>query len=160
MGFPNAYYLKVHYLPVESEPLISELESFFAALADKTRLQITLFLLSKEGATVQEISESLGKSQSLISHHLACLRNCGVVRVEKRGKVLLLLGHWGTGSSNPEEGGGTREVLQVAPSSPVRWSRRREWRRGSRFSINHFKISSPTPDFMESQDLRVLTSLP
>jgi|GEM_PF-174393 len=86
MGFPNAYYLKVHYLPVESEPLISEIESFFAALADKTRLQITLFLLSKEGATVQEISESLGKSQSLISHHLACLRNCGVVRVEKRGK--------------------------------------------------------------------------
>jgi len=28
-----------------AEPLVTELESFFAALADKTRLQITLFLL-------------------------------------------------------------------------------------------------------------------
>jgi len=57
------------------EPLTNELESLFSALADGTRLRIVLFLLDKGEATVNEISKSLGKSQSLISHHMACLRN-------------------------------------------------------------------------------------
>ncbi|ARM77043.1 ArsR/SmtB family transcription factor [Acidianus manzaensis] len=68
-------------------PLMTELESLFSALSDATRLRIVFLLLSKdEGFTVQEISKSLDKSQSLISHHLACLRNCGIVKVEKKGK--------------------------------------------------------------------------
>ncbi|AWR96735.1 metalloregulator ArsR/SmtB family transcription factor [Acidianus sulfidivorans JP7] len=71
----------------EFSPLLAELESLFSALSDKTRLEIVLLLMNKEnGLTVQDISKSLNKSQSLISHHLACLRNCGVVKVEKRGK--------------------------------------------------------------------------
>ncbi|ACP36723.1 transcriptional regulator, ArsR family [Sulfolobus islandicus Y.G.57.14] len=68
------------------EPLTNELESLFSALADGTRLRIVLFLLDKGEATVDEISKSLGKSQSLISHHMACLRNCGIVKVRKDGK--------------------------------------------------------------------------
>ncbi|AWR98523.1 ArsR/SmtB family transcription factor [Metallosphaera hakonensis] len=70
---------------MDNRPLIAELESFFSALSDGTRLEITLFLRDRE-ATVQEIANSLGKSQSLVSHHLSCLRNCGVVKVEKKGK--------------------------------------------------------------------------
>ncbi|MEM1646589.1 MAG: metalloregulator ArsR/SmtB family transcription factor [Sulfolobaceae archaeon] len=70
------------------EPLITELEAFFNAIADKTRLQIILFLLENGEVTVNQISESLKKSQSLISHHLACLRNCGVVKMERRGKFV------------------------------------------------------------------------
>ncbi|AEB95271.1 MULTISPECIES: ArsR/SmtB family transcription factor [Metallosphaera] len=70
---------------MENKPLILELESLFSALSDYTRLEIVLLLLERE-ASVQEISLSLNKSQSLISHHLACLRNCGVVEVKKRGK--------------------------------------------------------------------------
>lgn len=70
-------------------PLITELQSFFSALSDATRLEIVLFLLNKdEGATVQEISSSLERSQPLISHHLACLRNCGIVKAERRGKFV------------------------------------------------------------------------
>ncbi|AAY81016.1 ArsR/SmtB family transcription factor [Sulfolobus acidocaldarius] len=68
------------------EPILSELESFFSALSDKTRLSIVLFLLEKEEVTVDEISRTLNKSQSLISHHLACLRNCGIVKVRREGK--------------------------------------------------------------------------
>lgn len=68
------------------EPLLSELESLFFALADRTRLSIVLFLLDKGEATVSDISKGLGKSQSLISHHLSCLRNCGVVKVRREGK--------------------------------------------------------------------------
>ncbi|MFP3238212.1 MAG: metalloregulator ArsR/SmtB family transcription factor [Caldivirga sp.] len=68
------------------EPLLTVLESLFSALADETRLQIVLLLINQGALPVQEISRRLGKSQSLISHHLNCLRNCGVVRVERRGK--------------------------------------------------------------------------
>lgn len=71
-------------------PLIDELQSFFSALSDATRLEIVLFLLNKgEGATVQEITNALDKSQSLISHHLACLRNCGIVKAERKGKFVV-----------------------------------------------------------------------
>jgi len=68
------------------EPLLTVLESLFSALADETRLQIVLLLINQGALPVQEISRRLGKSQSLISHHLNCLRNCGVVKVERRGK--------------------------------------------------------------------------
>jgi DNA-binding transcriptional ArsR family regulator len=71
---------------MEDEPLLTVLESLFNALADETRLQIVLLLINQGALPVQEISRRLGKSQSLISHHLNCLRNCGVVRVERRGK--------------------------------------------------------------------------
>jgi DNA-binding transcriptional ArsR family regulator len=69
-----------------NESLLLELESFFSALSDKTRLEIVFYLLEKGKATVQDMSRDLKKSQSLISHHLSCLRNCGVVKVEKNGK--------------------------------------------------------------------------
>ena len=68
------------------ENVLNELEIFFNAFADKTRLRIILHLLNNNESTVQELSKALGKSQSLISHHLAYLRGCGVVSVEKRGK--------------------------------------------------------------------------
>jgi len=71
---------------MENEPLLTVLESLFSALADETRLQIVLLLINQGALPVQEISRRLGKSQSLISHHLNCLRNCGVVKVERRGK--------------------------------------------------------------------------
>ncbi|MFP3194197.1 MAG: metalloregulator ArsR/SmtB family transcription factor [Caldivirga sp.] len=68
------------------EPLLMVLESLFNALADETRLQIVLLLINQGSLPVQEISRRIGKSQSLVSHHLNCLRNCGVVKVERRGK--------------------------------------------------------------------------
>jgi DNA-binding transcriptional ArsR family regulator len=86
------------------EPIITELETFFKALADRTRLQIVLFLMDKGEATVMEISENIGKSQSLVSHHLSCLRNCGVVKVNKKGKNSLY-------SISTEE---VREILKTA----------------------------------------------
>ncbi len=66
--------------------LIMALESLFNALSDETRLSIVLLLINHGQLPVQEISRMLGKSQSLVSHHLSCLRNCGVVKVERRGK--------------------------------------------------------------------------
>jgi len=38
---------------------------------------------------VNDICKATGKDQSLISHHMACLRNCGLVNTEKNGKFVI-----------------------------------------------------------------------
>ncbi|WP_126451433.1 ArsR/SmtB family transcription factor [Sulfodiicoccus acidiphilus] len=78
--------------------------SLFSALADTTRLGIVLFLYKNGSATVQDISKSLSKSQSLISHHLACLKNCGVVSYRREGRFIYY-------SLN---GVGIREIVNIA----------------------------------------------
>ncbi len=46
-----------------------------------------LEILAKDGArNVSELCEKLGKEQNLISHHLACLKNCGLVQVTEKGR--------------------------------------------------------------------------
>ena len=61
-------------------------KSFFSALSDETRLTILYTLKEQGGMCVNDICESIGKDQSLVSHHLRCLRNCGFVTLEKQGK--------------------------------------------------------------------------
>ncbi len=58
----------------------------FRALGDRTRLDIVRLLEEKGSLSVSEICEGLGKSQNLVSHHLACLRNCGIVKAERDGR--------------------------------------------------------------------------
>lgn len=58
------------------------------ALADETRLQILDFLQRKREATVSEIQEQIRREQSAISHHLACLRACGIVSTRRDGKFV------------------------------------------------------------------------
>jgi len=50
----------------------------FRALADPTRLAILLALLDDE-QRVADLVEAVGTSQSNVSGHLACLRECGLV---------------------------------------------------------------------------------
>ncbi len=61
---------------------------FFLALADETRLGIVGALRERGALNVGELSRTLNKEQSHVSHHLACLRNCGIVRAEKKGKYV------------------------------------------------------------------------
>lgn len=58
----------------------------FRALGDRIRLKILEHLRKKSPLTVSEICERLGRGQNLISHHLSCLKNCGLVTSEKNGK--------------------------------------------------------------------------
>ncbi|KXB00483.1 hypothetical protein AKJ48_01295 [candidate division MSBL1 archaeon SCGC-AAA261O19] len=57
-------------------------------VANETRLQI-LKLLAKEERCVCEIMGELDKEQSLISHHLKSLRECGLITKRRRGKKIL-----------------------------------------------------------------------
>ncbi len=58
---------------------------FFRGFADPTRLAVLETLLDGE-KNVNEIVASLAISQPNASAHLACLRDCGLVKSEGRGK--------------------------------------------------------------------------
>lgn len=60
----------------------------FKALSDRTRLRILEMLSKEEEMSVTEIYRRLGKPQNLISHHIACLKNCGLATARKQGKQI------------------------------------------------------------------------
>jgi len=62
---------------------------FFSALSDETRLSILYALKENGGMYVNDICKATGKDQSLVSHHMSCLRNCGLVNTEKIGKFVV-----------------------------------------------------------------------
>ncbi|WP_026932149.1 ArsR/SmtB family transcription factor [Glycomyces tenuis] len=62
-----------------------ELAPQFKALADENRLAIVL-LLSERSRTVRELTEATGLAQTLVSHHLAPLRELGLVTVTPKGR--------------------------------------------------------------------------
>jgi ArsR family transcriptional regulator len=63
---------------------VDELENFFKALADKTRLRI-LALLGNNEVCVCHMHDSLGLPQPTVSRHLAYLRKSGLVTARRDG---------------------------------------------------------------------------
>jgi DNA-binding transcriptional ArsR family regulator len=61
---------------------------FFRVLGDPTRLHI-LELLEESDRTVGELVSATGQPQPRVSTHLACLRHCGFVSTERRGKEIV-----------------------------------------------------------------------
>ncbi|MFW6718573.1 ArsR/SmtB family transcription factor [Streptomyces sp. MAR4 CNY-716] len=55
------------------------------ALADETRLMLIL-LIAQQPRTVKELQEATGLSQTLVSHHLAPLREQGLVEAIPKGR--------------------------------------------------------------------------
>ena len=60
---------------------------FFRGLSDPSRLAILECLRGKP-LTVTEIVEATGLTQSNVSNHLACLRDCGLVTAEQDGRFV------------------------------------------------------------------------
>lgn len=63
------------------------LARFFRVLGDPTRLHI-LELLEEGDRSVGDLVKDLGQSQPRVSTHLACLRHCGFVTTDRRGKEI------------------------------------------------------------------------
>ena len=61
---------------------------FFRVLGDPTRLKI-LELLAEGERTVGELVSAVGQPQPRVSTHLACLRYCGFVSTERRGRGIV-----------------------------------------------------------------------
>lgn len=57
--------------------------SFFAMMADPIRYAIVTELLSISELSVNQLVEMLNKPQTLVSYHLRCLRECGVLTRQK-----------------------------------------------------------------------------
>lgn len=62
--------------------------TFFRALADATRQDI-LEMLKEHEQNVNEICRHFEKmTQPTVSHHLQILKRCGLVKSERRGKMI------------------------------------------------------------------------
>lgn len=61
---------------------------FLRCVTEESRRNILKFL-GKEERCVCEIVEFTGKEQSVVSHHLASLRDCGLVQSRQDGKRVL-----------------------------------------------------------------------
>jgi ArsR family transcriptional regulator len=68
-----------------NDDFLFEMETFFMALADKTRLRL-LNLMRGGEVCVYFFTEVLQESQPKVSRHLAYLRNAGVVEARRDGK--------------------------------------------------------------------------
>jgi ArsR family transcriptional regulator, cadmium/lead-responsive transcriptional repressor len=59
----------------------------FRGFADASRLSI-LKIIAGRALTVSEIVEKSGLSQSNVSNHLGCLRDCGLVTAAQQGRFV------------------------------------------------------------------------
>ena len=87
---------------------MKQLEKVLKALADPSRLRILNILLQQE-TCVCDLQSVLELSQSLLSRHLAYLRNAGLVRDRRDGPRV-----WYALALDDEVGRAVREFLQRA----------------------------------------------
>src|SRR5215217_5748198 len=66
---------------------VALLARVFAGISEPARLQILLLLLDSE-LNVSELVSRTGISQGRVSIHMQCLRHCGFVTSERRGKYV------------------------------------------------------------------------
>lgn len=71
------------------EDMTSLKARFFKALSDKNRITILEVLTENGWVSVGDICGLTEIKQSTVSHHLGCLRNCGLVKTHKKGKQTL-----------------------------------------------------------------------
>jgi len=65
---------------------ISSRTAFFSMIADPVRHAILVELLSKNKTSVSQLINKLQKPQTLVSYHLRCLRECGMLTRERSAK--------------------------------------------------------------------------
>jgi DNA-binding transcriptional ArsR family regulator len=75
-------------IPTATEANTTVLARFFRVLSDPTRLRIIECLEDGE-RSVGEIVDAVGGHQPRVSTHLACLRHCGFVEAERRGREVM-----------------------------------------------------------------------
>jgi DNA-binding transcriptional ArsR family regulator len=76
----------------EDLPSVEELELRAAgakALGDPTRLAIALALDAGESACVCDLAWIVGRDERLVSHHVRLLKNTGLARSERDGKMVM-----------------------------------------------------------------------
>jgi ArsR family transcriptional regulator, arsenate/arsenite/antimonite-responsive transcriptional repressor len=75
--------------PSEGTPasdVLPQLVRTFRLFADETRLRIVWLLVEAEEYHVRALCELIGQSQPAVSHHLALLRDAGLIECRREGK--------------------------------------------------------------------------
>nr|WP_171183898.1 metalloregulator ArsR/SmtB family transcription factor [Alienimonas chondri] len=72
--------------PVLPDALEQDLVQVFKLLSDETRLRILLYLAREGELHVTALCKRLSQSQPAVSHHLALLRNAGIIEPRRDGK--------------------------------------------------------------------------
>ncbi|MFG3613357.1 ArsR/SmtB family transcription factor [Rummeliibacillus stabekisii] len=67
---------------------LNNVELVFKALSDATRLKITYALTLEEELCVCDVANILGTTTATASHHLRYLRNMGLAKYRKEGKLV------------------------------------------------------------------------
>ena len=69
-----------------TEGVSKDVANAFKLLADETRLKILSFLVAEEELNVRSLCERLDQSQPAVSHHLALMRQAGLIASRRQGK--------------------------------------------------------------------------
>lgn len=72
----------------EQMPQLSNVAKFLKALADETRLKITFALTIEERLCVCDVAAIIGTSMATASHHLRYLREHGLAKSTREGKLV------------------------------------------------------------------------
>ena len=72
----------------EQMPELSNVAKFLKALADETRLKITFALTIEERLCVCDVAAILGTSTATASHHLRYLKEHGLAKSTREGKLV------------------------------------------------------------------------
>src|SRR5690606_28586191 len=67
---------------------VSGVEMIFKALSDATRLKIAYSLTLEKELCVCDVANIIGATTATASHHLRLLRNMGLARYRKEGKMV------------------------------------------------------------------------
>lgn len=67
---------------------MQQMARMFKALADETRMKIAYALTHEEELCVCDVAQVIGASTATASHHLRLLRNMGLAKYRKEGKMV------------------------------------------------------------------------
>lgn len=70
------------------EEKLAPVADLFKALSDQTRLKIAYALLQEEELCVCDVAHIIGATTATVSHHLRLLRNLGIAKSRKEGKLV------------------------------------------------------------------------
>jgi ArsR family transcriptional regulator len=68
------------------DQMLNELVQLFKLLADDTRVRILFFLQQSDELNVRQLCKLLRQRQPSVSHHLALLRDAGLINMRRDGK--------------------------------------------------------------------------
>ena len=72
--------------PAVDERLVKDLAEAFRLFSGKTRLRVLFLLMRNDELHVRALCSHLGQSQPAVSHHLAMLREAGLIEARRDGK--------------------------------------------------------------------------